>query len=214
MYRAVTVAWLFCQDLIPELAGLFENKVLSKIKMLINSKDQQDALSLIVDNLEIQFKPDADSAQKIYINGHDVTNLIRTNEVAQNASYVATIKCVRDHLSKLQRDFGSNGKVVMDGRDIGTVVFPQAELKIYMIASVEIRAQRRKQDLAMRGEQVSLTELSQQIEQRDYLDMNREESPLRKANDAVEINTDNLNIEEVASLIIDMHAKLEQVSRS
>ncbi|UBH07633.1 (d)CMP kinase [Macrococcus armenti] len=148
-----------------------------------------------------------DNGQHIYLNGIDVSDRIRANDVTLNVSKVASYESVRTKLVKLQQEMTENKGVVMDGRDIGTKVIPDAELKIYMIASVQERAERRLLDNQNRGIDSTLEELIIDIERRDHLDMTREISPLTKADDAIEIDTTGMSIEEVTNRIIELARK-------
>ncbi|QIH75992.1 (d)CMP kinase [Macrococcoides canis] len=148
-----------------------------------------------------------ESGQRIYLNGSDVSERIREHDVTLNVSRIASIGSVRTKLVTLQQQMTANKGVVMDGRDIGTKVIPDAELKIYMVASVEERAERRLIDNTNRGIASSFEELKRDIERRDHLDMTREISPLTKADDAIEIDTTGMSIEEVTSQIIDLAKK-------
>lgn len=140
---------------------------------------------------------------KVEINGQDVTNSIRKPDVTANVSTIAAQPAVRKELLKQQQDWGKKGGIVAEGRDIGTHVFPDAELKIFLTASVNQRAKRRLQDLQNQGQtDINLAELEQAIQQRDDKDANRQVAPLRKASTAIEINTDNLTIQEVVERII------------
>ena len=135
-------------------------------------------------NITFRFDPVTEK-NTTFMNGENIEEEIRRLEVSENVSPVSTIKEVRQAMVKLQQQMGANKGIVMDGRDIGTVVFPQAELKIFMTADPEIRAQRRFLELSSKGQTVSMEEIRQNINQRDYIDQNREESPLRKAGDAI-----------------------------
>lgn len=137
-----------------------------------------------------------DSDGKTFLNGENVSVLIRSMEVSDNVSYVSAVPMVRQHLVKLQRAMGLNGGVVMDGRDIGTVVFPDAELKIFVTASAEIRAKRRYEEMLSKSERVEYAEVLENVRKRDYIDENRAESPLRKASDAIVLDNGNMTIEE------------------
>lgn len=148
-----------------------------------------------------------ESGQRIYLNGSDVSERIREQDVTLNVSRIASIGSVRTKLVTLQQQMTANKGVVMDGRDIGTKVIPDAELKIFMVASVEERAERRLIDNTNRGIASSFEELKRDIERRDHLDMTREISPLKKADDAIEIDTTGMSIEEVTSQIIDLAKK-------
>jgi cytidylate kinase len=127
----------------------------------------------------------ATGKNETFLNGENIEEEIRQLPVSRNVSPVATIGEVRKHLVALQQEMGKDKGIVMDGRDIGTVVFPDAELKIYMTASPEVRAQRRYDELKAKGENVSFDEIKANVVERDYIDENREESPLKKADDAI-----------------------------
>ena len=138
----------------------------------------------------------------VFLNDTNVTKDIRNSEVTKKVSSSASIDFVRDDLVDMQREIAADKGIVMDGRDIGTVVIPDAELKIYLTASPEIRAKRRLIEEEARGNNITLDNLIKEIIARDESDMNREHSPLKKADSAIEINTDNMTIDEVASAIL------------
>ncbi|MDK6862680.1 MULTISPECIES: (d)CMP kinase [Nosocomiicoccus] len=138
----------------------------------------------------------------VFLNDTNVTKDIRNSEVTNRVSSIASIDFVRDYLVDMQREIAADKGIVMDGRDIGTVVIPDAELKIYLTASPEIRAKRRLIEEEARGNNITLDNLIKEIIARDESDMNREHSPLKKAESAIEINTDNMTIDEVASAIL------------
>lgn len=129
-----------------------------------------------------------------HLNGQDVESAIRTLEVSQNVSAVAALPFVREALTVQQRGMGNAKGIVMDGRDIGTTVFPNAELKIFVTASPEVRAQRRYDELTQKGQKVSFDEILKNVQQRDYVDTHREVSPLTKADDALVLDNSNLTI--------------------
>lgn len=143
-----------------------------------------------------------DSNNHIYLNDCDVSSQIRQDEVSMTASLVSSYQGVREFLVKQQRQMASIGGVILDGRDIGTVVLPDAKLKIYQSASVETRAQRRYLENKQRGLPADLETIKKDIEQRDYQDMHRNISPLKRADDAIVLDTSNLNIEEVVSEVL------------
>ena len=145
--------------------------------------------------LEFRFNEEAGFAE-MFLNGQNVEKEIRTIQVSQYVSQIAVIKEVRQKLVQLQKEMGKNKGLVMDGRDIGTVVFPEAELKIFMTAGPDIRASRRYEELRARGNNVTYEEVLKNVEERDYIDSNREFSPLRKAADAVELDNSHLTQEE------------------
>jgi len=159
-----------------------------------------DTLDLLIPQLpliHLEFRYDAALGySEIYLNGVNVENKIRTLEVSRYVSQVSVIKEVRHKLVTLQKEMGAKKGLVMDGRDIGTVVFPNAELKIFMTASPRIRANRRYKELLNRGADISFEEVLENVQQRDYLDSNREFSPLKKAEDAVVIDNSSMSPEE------------------
>ena len=143
-----------------------------------------------------------DSGQRVLLDGADVTAEVRTPEVAQSSSKVAMIAGVRKQMVAEQRRAGAAGGVVMEGRDIGTIVFPDAELKIYLDASVEVRAGRRLQEHIAQGEKLSLKDVMEEVRQRDARDKEREASPLVRAADAVLVDNTAMDVEETARLIV------------
>ena len=150
-----------------------------------------------------------DGAQHVILNGEDVSGLIRTDEVSQMASVSSTNPAIREKLVALQQKLGRETSVVMDGRDIGTVVLPDAPVKIYLTASVEVRARRRYlETIEKEGEgSVTYEEIEASIRERDERDMNREVSPLRQAEDAVLVDTSDMTIDEVKEAILDIIAE-------
>ena len=137
-----------------------------------------------------------------YVNNKDVTDLIRKSNISQRVSEVSAIPDIRDFMVDIQRNYAKSENCVMEGRDIGTVVFPKAEVKFFIIASDEVRAKRRKLELESLGEKKSLSELIDEIRRRDDFDSNRGHSPLKKAFDAVEIDTTDLSIDEQVKLML------------
>ena len=133
---------------------------------------------------------------EVHLNNENVEKEIRLMEVSQQVSKVAAVPDVRKMLVKIQQEIGKNKAVVMDGRDIGTVVFPDADLKLFMIASTEKRAERRYDELKVRGDEVKYEDVLANVKERDYLDTTREDSPLVKAEDAIEIDNSDMNLEE------------------
>ncbi|GAB4379160.1 MAG: (d)CMP kinase [Calditrichia bacterium] len=162
-----------------------------------------DRIAELAANTDIQLGSD-NRHTVIFMNGKDVSRDIRSPEVDQQISPVAANVRVREILVKKQQEMGKDGGVVMDGRDIGTVVFPHAELKIYMIASVEARAERRLKEQQKRGIQVSLDTIISDIRHRDNQDMNRSHGPLKKAPDAIEIDTTHLTIPQQVEKIVQL----------
>lgn len=163
--------------------------------------NDEDAISKVVEkvNISIEF---VQGEQKIYLNNEDVTDKIRTPEIGGAASSCSVHKCVREKLVALQQELASKQSVVMDGRDIGSVVLPNANLKIFLTASVEVRAKRRILDYKQKGIEKSLDEMIKEIEERDYRDSHRENSPLTRVNDAILIDSSNMSIDDVVDKII------------
>ncbi len=181
MYRATTLAFL-------------RNNI---------SVDDASAIDELLENLVISFK-NTEDGQLVFLNGEDVTREIRDLEVTRNVSEVSAIKAVRVKLVKMQQEIAENHSIIMDGRDIGTVVLPNAELKIFLVASVKERALRRFRENQEKGIELSLEKLEEEIAHRDFLDSTRKESPLKKADDAIEIDTTSLSIQEVVSKITNL----------
>ena len=154
-----------------------------------------------ISEIEITFKTNESGLQETYVNGENVENEIRTLRAANGASRVSTIGFVRREMVRQQQAMGTEKGVVMDGRDIGTVVFPDADLKIYLTASPEVRAQRRFDELKAKGETVNYDDVLANVKERDFRDSNRAESPLYKASDAIEIDNSNLSLEEQRELL-------------
>jgi CMP/dCMP kinase len=150
----------------------------------------------------------ADGITKVFLDGSEVTKRIRTQAVNHSVSAVSSYKGVRDVMVQEQQKMAAHGGVVLEGRDIGTVVLPKAELKIFMNASVEERARRRKKDLALVGIETNQDDLVREIESRDQKDSTREASPLKKAPDAIELDTSHLTIEEQVDFILDRAKKI------
>lgn len=153
--------------------------------------------------LEFKFNSDLGFAE-MYLNGDNVEKDIRTIEVSGFVSKVAEVSEVRAKLVEQQQEMGKNKAIVMDGRDIGTVVFPDAELKVFMTASASTRAQRRYDELLQKGDEVTYEEVLKNVEERDYIDTHREDSPLVMASDAVEIDNSYLNREEQFQAVLDL----------
>ena len=178
MYRAVTLAWLR------------------------QNKEYSDAgVIAMLDDLNIELRQ-SEVGQRTILNGEDVSEDIRLPEVTKLVSPVSAIAVVRDKLVAMQREIGNAGGVVMDGRDIGTAVFPNAELKVFLVASIETRANRRTKELIAKGMEVNEESIKKEIADRDHYDSNREHSPLRKAEDAIEIDTSAMTLQEQADTII------------
>ena len=164
------------------------------------SLDDYEAIEKLVQTIEIGFSMQ-DGKQSVFMNGEDVTDEIRSVEVTRNVSAVSALKEVRTRLVHLQREIAENHSIIMDGRDIGTVVLPQAEIKIFLVASVEERARRRFIENQEKGIEMSYEELVEDIRRRDHIDSTRKESPLRKAEDAIEVDTTKMTIEDVVKVV-------------
>ncbi|MCR2820252.1 (d)CMP kinase [Lederbergia panacisoli] len=171
-------------------------------KALVQNYDIKDEteISRLLLHTKIELKPSV-NGQLIYLDGQDVTKQVRSEAVTNNVSTVASYKAVREEMVLRQQLFGKDGGVVMDGRDIGTKVLPNAELKIFLLASVDIRANRRHLENIQKGFQSDLEKLKEEIILRDKQDSEREISPLVKAEDALELDTSSLSIKEVADKI-------------
>lgn len=160
-------------------------------------------VSRYLDTLDITFKLNPHTQeQETYLNGNNVEQEIRTMRVSEYVSEVSKLKEVRQELVSQQQKMGKDKGVVMDGRDIGTVVFPQAELKVFMTADLEIRAARRQRELEAKGLKVAMEKIIQNLSERDTIDSSRKESPLLKAKDAVEIDTSHLEFEDQVNRIV------------
>ena len=173
-------------------------------KFLQTGKDfDEDLISTLAKTMVIEFKPEA-SVNRVFVDGAEVTEAIRSTEVTANVSRVAAIGAVREAMVAQQRRMGESGGVLMDGRDIGTVVFPNAQLKIFLTASVEERALRRYKELRAKGQDVDLAQLKEDIASRDKQDSERAISPLRQAEDALLLDTSHMNIEQVTAKILQL----------
>jgi len=164
----------------------------------------EQAVVEIARSVHLEFKREADKvpANRIYADGRDLTNEIRTQEVSMAASRVSAIPGVRAALLSLQRRLGCVGRTILEGRDIGTVVFPDADVKIFLTASIEERAKRRLKDLETLGKNApSFDILKEQIRERDKGDSTRQVAPLKKAEDAIEVDTSNMNFDQVVDFI-------------
>lgn len=156
-----------------------------------------DALIAKLKEVQLKFLPNEETGKSdMYLNGENVEQEIRTMKVSNQVSKVAAIKEVREMLVQIQQEMGKDKGIVMDGRDIGTVVFPDAELKLFMTASPETRAARRYKELLEKGEEVTYPEVLQNVQERDRIDSTRTESPLRKAKDAIEFDNSDMGLEE------------------
>ena len=173
------------------------------LSVLEQNFDLNDKKSLIflLDSMEIKFKK-SESKTLVFLNRKDVSNDIRKTAVTSHVSAVSSIKEVRDFLVKNQRKIAKSNNCVVEGRDIGTIVFPEAEIKFFLVADMSIRAKRRQLELLKLGEKKSLDVLIKEIQKRDDLDSNRENSPLTKANDAIKVDTTNMTINSQIEYIV------------
>ena len=190
MYRAVT---LYCME-----HGLFDGQDLDTA-----------ALEEQMGNIKIEFHVNSEGKSETYLNGNNVEQEIRQMPVSSKVSIVAAVPFVRRALVKQQQAMGKNKGIVMDGRDIGTVVFPDAEMKVYVNASPETRARRRYEELRAKGDaSVTYEEVYKNVCERDYIDSHRAENPLRKADDAVELDNSEMTIEEQDKWLIDLYESI------
>ena len=156
-----------------------------------------DGITRYIDELNIAIEYDEEGTQHMIMNGMDVTADIRTQEISQKASLISAHAIVREMLLDMQRDVAKQHNVIMDGRDIGTVVLPKANVKIFLTASAEVRAQRRTDELIAKGQKANYNQILKEIQQRDYQDTHREVAPLKLARDSIKVDTSNLDIDGV-----------------
>ena len=166
----------------------------------ISPKDV-DGVERYIDELTIGIEYDEEGNQHMIMNGMDVTNDIRTQDISQKASLVSAHGVVRGVLLDMQRDVARMHNVIMDGRDIGTVVLPKANVKIFLTASAEVRAQRRTDELTAKGQKANYNQILKEIQQRDYQDTHRELAPLKMAKDSIKVDTSELDIDGVVAAI-------------
>ena len=160
-----------------------------------------DNVNRYIDELTVGIEYDEDGLQHMIMNGMDVTGEIRTQDISQKASLVSAHPCVREMLLDMQRDVAKAHNVIMDGRDIGTVVLPKADVKIFLTADPEVRAKRRYDELIAKGQKANLETILKEIKQRDYQDTHREIAPLKMARDSIKVDTSNMDIEQVVAEI-------------
>ncbi|MFT5823105.1 MAG: cytidylate kinase [Crocinitomix sp.] len=191
MYRAVTLHML--------------NKGILKDGAFIIAQVVQE-----LESINIRFEFDTKTSRsETYLNGENVEKDIRNSKITKHVSVISAVKEVREKLVEIQQNIGIEGGVVMDGRDIGTVVFPNAEVKLFMTASNQIRAERRYKELKEKGENISLEQVATDLQKRDHYDMNRDISPLRKAEDAIEIDNSDLDRSSQLTLSLSLIEKKE-----
>ncbi len=164
--------------------------------------EEEDKIRDILKDFDVSFKM-IDGLNHVYLNGEDITSFIRTEKVSMLASTSSALPFVREALFELQKQFGRQGGVVMEGRDIGTVIMPDAELKIFLTASPKNRAQRRLGDLEKKGVKISLEELIEEIKKRDKQDSERKIAPLKQADDAVLLDNTEMNLAQTADFIVE-----------
>ena len=191
MYRAVT---LYSIE-----NGIFDGDVIDTERLKKEIKD-----------IHISFRLNKETGRDTYLNGVNVENKIRSMEVSSKVSPISTLDFVREAMVAQQQAMGNEKGIVMDGRDIGTTVFPDAELKIFVTATPEIRAQRRYDELKAKGQEASFDEILENVKQRDYIDQNREVSPLRKAEDALLLDNTDLSIEEQKKWLFEQFNKVSK----
>ena len=166
-----------------------------------------DGITRYIDELTIKIEYDAEGVQHMIMNGMDVTDDIRTQEISQKASLVSAHAIVRDLLLDMQREMAETHNVIMDGRDIGTVVLPKATVKIFLTASPEVRAKRRTDELLAKGQKADYNKILKEIQQRDYQDTHRAVAPLKMARDSVKLDTSDLDIDGVIAAIKEIIAQ-------
>jgi len=166
-----------------------------------------DGITRYIDELTVGIEYDADGVQHMIMNGMDVTDDIRTPDISQKASIVSAHAIVRDMLLDMQRDVAKRHNVIMDGRDIGTVVLPKATVKIFLTASAEVRAQRRCDEMTAKGMKANYAQVLKDIQQRDYQDTHREVAPLKMCRDSIKLDTSDLDIDGVIAAMKEIIAK-------
>lgn len=192
MYRAVTLFAL-------------RNKLINPNTYLVN----EEKLKNLIDKVHINFKYNSEKKrQETYLNDENIEDEIREMNVSNNVSYISKIGFVRERMVRIQQEMGKEKGIVMDGRDIGTVVFPDAELKIFMNAKAEVRAKRRFLELKERNLDVSYEEILENVKKRDHIDETRDESPLKKAHDSIELDNSNMTRQEQLDWIINLISEI------
>ncbi|NLM45634.1 MAG: (d)CMP kinase [Firmicutes bacterium] len=188
-----------------DTGAMYRAVTLAALRRKVNLHDGKE-LEKLAASLDLAVKSGRGGENIIYVDGEDVTEAIRTPEVNRHVSLVAKCPEVRRLMVEKQKEIGRAGNVVMDGRDIGTNVMPDAEVKIFLTASLEERARRRLEELAVKGEKLDLKQMIAEITARDKIDSERECSPLRPAEDAVHLDTTNMTVEEVVDAIVNIAA--------
>ncbi|MEE1066566.1 MAG: (d)CMP kinase [Acutalibacteraceae bacterium] len=183
-----------------DTGALYRTVGLYSIRKGIDTKDAE-AVTATLKDIEVKLGF-VDGAQHVFLNGEDVSDAIRTPEASMGASNVSAIPAVRTFLFDLQRDIAKNNNCIMDGRDIGTVVLPDAQIKLFLTASPEARAERRYKELIEKGEKVDFQDVLDDINKRDYQDSHREIAPLKQAEDALLVDNSGCNLEEGVALVM------------
>lgn len=199
MYRAMAIYLLRC-GITTEMAAEEKGGISREFEDAVSEKCRDAVIT-------IEYK---DGEQIVLLDGENVNSLLRTEEVSQMASVSSTVKAVREKLVELQQQLAKTTSVVMDGRDIGTVVLPDAQVKVYLTASVEERARRRCTEYLQKGIEADQKQIEAEIAERDHRDMTRENSPLRQADDAVLVDSTNMTIDEVVSTIMELARESEK----
>ena len=166
-----------------------------------------DGITRYIDELTVGIEYDEDGLQHMIMNGMDVTDSIRTQEIGQKASLVSAHAIVREVLLDMQRDVAKNYNVIMDGRDIGTVVLPKATVKIFLTASAEVRAERRTKELLEKGQKADYNKVLKEIQQRDYQDTHREVAPLKMCRDSIKLDTSDMDLDQAVAAMKEIIAK-------
>ena len=176
-----------------------------KHQYIVDNKIDFQTLITNLSDIKIEFKQDPTTQKNLtFLNGENVEADIRTMEVSKMVSPISEIPAVRDYCVALQQQMGEKGGIVMDGRDIGTTVFPNADIKIFITASPEVRARRRFLEYQQQGKNIPLDEVLKNVNERDYIDSHRAYSPLRKADDAIEVDNSELNLEETVNKVMEI----------
>lgn len=209
LYRCVTLEVIRNRE---QFKSIFEkDNTVNDLKISQIEFSKNDILNIveIACNMEVKFiaNENINELDCVFLNGEDVTKAIRSNEVNNLISKISTIKELREEMLKIQRNLAKNQNTIMEGRDIGTVVFPNADLKIYLNADIEERARRRYKENMEKGITTTYEEVLEILKNRDKIDMERAIAPLKKAEDAIEIDSTNMSIEEVVSKIIELYGE-------
>jgi len=196
-----------------DTGAIYRTVALASIRAGVDRRDA-GAIQELLPGLDISIAYAGDGQQRMYLNGEDVSEAIRMPEVSIGASDVSALACVRSFLLEMQRSFARTNNVIMDGRDIGTVVLPDAELKIFLTASAQARAERRLKELTAKGVETDFESVLRDIEYRDYQDTHRETAPLKEAADAVHVDTSGIDFNgsfELLCSVIESRLGIEKV---